>query len=101
PNNHTIIFENNILSTNWNGLGSNNVVIDPRLNLQLIKTVTNASAATVRAAFTPRSGSPALAAGFGAKYDKGGLNPSGLLVIGEPMSETTNTSATLAVAPIE
>jgi len=71
------------------------------LNLQLIKTVTNASAATVRAALTPRSGSPAFGTGFGAKYDKGGLNPPGLLVFGEPIGETTNTSATLTVAPIE
>ena len=30
--NDTVIFENNLLPMEWNGLGSNNVVADPRLN---------------------------------------------------------------------
>src|SRR5258706_11910106 len=42
PSNHTVIFENNILSVAWNGPGSNNVVIDPHLRLDLITNVTNA-----------------------------------------------------------
>ncbi len=100
PANQTIIFENNIVSGAWGGLGSNNVVTDPLLNLQLITTATNATAAQIRAAFTPKTNSPALRTGFGAKYDKGGLNPLGIMVSGEP-TNSASSNATLTVGPIE
>jgi hypothetical protein len=96
--NHTVIFTNNVLPTNWTGPGGANVVADPRLNLQLITTISNATAQAVRAAFAPRTGSPVLGAGIGAKYDAGGLNPKGLMIFGEPPAETSATTATLTVA---
>ena len=98
PSNHTVIFENNLLPLAWNGPGSNNVVADPRLHLERITNVTNADWRTVRSAFALRSGSPALGTGIGG-FDKGGLNPRGLLVFGEPSGTTTATGATLTVAP--
>ncbi|HWN94819.1 MAG TPA: lamin tail domain-containing protein, partial [Methylomirabilota bacterium] len=98
PSNHTVIFENNILPMPWTGPGSNNIVADPRLNLGLITTVTNADWKTVKAAFMPRSGSPAFGAGLGG-HDAGGLNPPGLRLAGGPTGVTTNRSATLTVSP--
>ena len=95
---HTIIFENNILPGAWGGLGSNNVVTDPLLNLQLIPNVTNATAAQVRAALTPKANSPALRTGFGG-LDKGGLNPPGLLFISGPVGNTSSSSASLRLYP--
>ncbi len=97
--NHTVLFVNNLLSSAWTGPGSNNVVADPRLNLSLITNPTNANWKTVQAALTPRPGSPAIENGYGAKYDRGGLNPRGLLLYGEPRGTTTVNTATLTVAP--
>ena len=96
--NHTVIFENNLLPLAWTGPGSNNVVADPLLNLSLISNPLTASWQTVKAALTPRPGSPALGTGIGG-FDKGGLNPRGLLVYGEPVCTNTTDSATLTVAP--
>ena len=96
--NHTVIFENNLLPMAWTGPGSNNVVADPLLNLALISNPLTATWQTVKAALTPRPGSPALGTGIGG-FDKGGLNPRGLLVFGEPVCTNTSTSATLTVAP--
>ncbi len=98
PSNHTVIFENNILALPWSGPGTNNIVADPRLNLGLIANITNADWKTVKAALTPRSGSPAFGAGLGG-YDAGGMNPPGLLLTGAPVGVTTNRSATLTVSP--
>ena len=98
PTNHTVIFENNLLPLPWTGPGSNNVVADPLLNLSLIRNPLTATWQTVKAALTPRPGSPALVTGLGG-FDKGGLNPRGLLVYGEPVCTNTSTSATLTVAP--
>jgi len=96
--NHTVIFENNILSVPWSGPGSNNIVADPRLNLQLINNITNADWRTVKAALMPRAGSPALGTGFGGS-DRGGLNPRGLLISGVPADTTISTSLNLKVGP--
>ena len=96
--NHTVIFENNLLPMAWSGPGSNNVVADPLLNLALISNPLTASWQTVKAALKPRPGSPALGTGLGS-FDKGGLNPRGLLVFGEPVCTNTSSSATLTVAP--
>src|SRR5206468_12186753 len=52
----------------------------------------------VKAALKPRGGSPALGTGLGG-FDKGELNPRGLLVFGQPAGTTHSTSATLTVAP--
>src|SRR6185436_9939056 len=82
----------------WSGPGSNNIVADPRLNLSLITTITNADWKTVKAALTPRSGSPSFGAGLGG-FNAGGLNPRGLLVTGNPTGTTTNKSVTLRVLP--
>ena len=98
PTNHTVIFENNLLPLAWTGPGSNNVVADPLLNLSLISNPLTATWQTVKAALTPRPGSPALGSGLGG-FDKGGLNPRGLLVFGEPVCTSTTNSATLTVAP--
>src|SRR5204863_3762661 len=99
PANHTVIFENNILPEPWGGPGADNVVVDPGLNLGLITDVANADWKTVKAALTPRPGSPALARGYGAKYDCGGLNPPGILIYDEPVGTNASTSATLTIAP--
>ncbi|PYK99745.1 MAG: hypothetical protein DME19_07605, partial [Verrucomicrobia bacterium] len=99
PANQTLIFENNILPQPWTGPGSNNVVVDPGLNLGLITDVANADWKTVRAALTPRSGSPALKTGYGSKYDRGGLNSPGILIYGEPVGTNASTGAVLSVAP--
>ena len=96
--NLTVIFENNILPEPWTGPGTNNVVVDPHLNLDLITDIATADWRTVKAALTPRAGSPALGTGIGG-FDKGGLHPDGLLIFGEPASTTPSTSATLTVAP--
>jgi hypothetical protein len=99
PANHTVIFDNNILPEAWTGPGTSNVVIDPGLNLDLITDVATADWRTVLAALTPRPGSAALGRGYGAKYDRGGLNPPGILVYGEPPATNASTAATLTVAP--
>ena len=96
--NHNVLFENNLLSLAWDGPGADNVVGDPKLNLSLITNALTADWKTVKAALTPQSGSPALGTGIGV-FDKGGLNPKGLLVFGEPPAVTASTSATLTVAP--
>ena len=96
--NHTVIMVNNLLPVAWAGPGSNNVVGDPHLNLSLIANVTNADWRTVQAALAPKAGSPALGTGLGG-FDKGGLNPRGLLLFGEPAGVTHRTTATLTVAP--
>jgi hypothetical protein len=98
PTNHTVIFENNVMQLPWSGPGTNNIIADPLLNLGLITTVTNADWKTVKAALTPRAGSPALGAGLRG-FDAGGLNPRGLLVAGAPAGTTTNRAATLTVLP--
>jgi hypothetical protein len=97
-NNLTVIFDNNILPMPWAGPGTNNLVVDPLLHLELINNVTNADWKTVKAALTPHLGSPALASGIGG-FDRGGLNPRGVLVYGEPPSVTQSNSAALTVAP--
>lgn len=99
PANHTVVFDNNILPLPWAGPGSNNVVIDPGLNLGLITDVATADWKTVKAALTPQPGSAALARGYGAKYDRGGLNPPGILIYGEPVGTNASAGATLTVAP--
>src|SRR5436309_5713640 len=91
PANHTVIFENNILAEPWLGPGTNNVVIDPGLRLDLITDVAAADWRTVKAALTPLPGSDALGRGYGAKYDRGGMNPPGILVYGEPAVTTAST----------
>ncbi len=98
PANHTVIFENNLLSVPWTGPGTNNVVADPQLNLQLLTNIATADWQTVKAAFTPRAGSPALGTGLGG-FDKGGMNPAGLLIYGGPAGTTRSTSATLNLTP--
>ncbi|MDB6031640.1 MAG: hypothetical protein JWM16_1978 [Verrucomicrobiales bacterium] len=98
PSNHTVIFENNILPMPWSGPGSNNVVVDPGLNLSLITNVLTADWKIVKAALTPRGGSAASGSGIGG-VDRGGLNPRGLLVYGEPIGTTASTSATLNLFP--
>ena len=96
--NLTVIFENNLLPSQWSGPGSNNVVADPLLDLSLISNPLTAGWRAVKAALTPKAGSPALGTGLGG-FDKGGLNPRGLLVWGEPVGATPLTSATLRVGP--
>src|SRR6476660_6729022 len=98
PANHTVIFENNILPMAWSGPGSNNVVVDPGLNLSLITNVATADWKTVKAALTPRAGSAALGSGIGG-FDRGGLNPRCLLIYGEPIGTTASTTATLNLFP--
>ena len=96
--NHVVRFENNLLPMAWTGPGTNNVVADPLLNLSLITDPATADWRTVKAALTPKPGSPALGTGVGG-YDKGGMNPPGLLIFGEPSGFTPLTTATLTVAP--
>src|SRR5258706_13764185 len=96
--NHPAIFDNNILPAPWTGPGTNNLVVDPMLHLELINNITNADWRTVKAALMPRPGSPALRSGIGG-FDRGGMNSPGLLVFGEPPTSTTSRSATLTVAP--
>ena len=98
PANHTVLFENNLLSLPWSGPGTNNVVADPLLNLSLIANPLTADWRTVKAALTPKAGSPALGSGVGG-FDRGGMNPRGLLVWGEPSGLTPLTTATLRVGP--
>ena len=98
PTNHTVRFENNLLPLAWSGPGSNNTVADPMLQLSLITNVLTADWRTVRAALTPRAGSPAFGTGIGG-HDKGGLNPRGVLISGEPYGKTGDSNATLTVAP--
>src|SRR5947207_10352911 len=98
PANHTVIFNNNLLPLAWTGPGGSNVVGNPGLNLALITVPTNADWRTVQAAFKPQPGSPAIGTGLGG-FDKGGLNPRGLLIFGEPPAVTPLTTATLTVAP--
>ena len=98
PSNHTVIFENNLLPLAWSGPPSNNVVADPLLNLSLITDPRTADWRTVKAALTPKAGSPALGNGLGG-FDRGGMNPRGLLVWGEPSGFTPLTTATLRVGP--
>jgi hypothetical protein len=98
PANHTVIFNNNLLPLAWSGPGGSNVVGNPGLNLALITVPTNADWRTVQAAFKPQPGSPAIGTGLGG-FDKGGLNPRGLLIFGEPPAVTPLTTATLTVAP--
>ncbi len=96
--NHNVIFENNILAMPWDGPGTNNLVIDPQLNLALITNVAAADWQTVKTALQPRSCSPAVGTGVGG-LDRGASNPRGLLVYGEPPTLTPLTSATLKVTP--
>jgi hypothetical protein len=96
--NLTVIFENNILPTPWAGPGSNNIVADPLLNLSLITNVLAADWRTVQAAFQPKASSPAIGTGTGG-FDRGGLNPKGLLVYGEPSGLTPSTTASFTLFP--
>ncbi len=100
PANYTIIMDHNILSVPWTGAGTNNQVIDPRLNLAALAGIayTNATADQVLAACQLLAGSPAIGAGFGGR-DLGGLNPYGIAVDGEPDGVSDSTSATLTVGP--
>ena len=98
PSNLTVLFENNLLPLPWSGPGSDNVVADPLLNLSIISNPLTADWRTVKAALSPQTGSPALGTGRGG-FDKGGLNPRGLLVWGEPNGATPLTTATLRVGP--
>ena len=98
PANLTVIFENNLLPVPWPGPGSNNVVADPLLHLSLITNVLTADWRTVLAALTPRPGSPALGTGIGG-FDKGGLNPRGILLSGEPAGKLGDSNATLTLGP--
>ncbi|HUR46834.1 MAG TPA: lamin tail domain-containing protein, partial [Candidatus Saccharimonadales bacterium] len=96
--NHTVIFDNNILPQAWAGPGTNNIVTDPLLNLSLITNVATADWRTVKAAFQPKANSPAIGTGIGGS-DRGGLNPKGLLVYGEPSGTTPSTTATVKLFP--
>jgi len=80
------------------GTGSNNVGGRSGLNLGLITDVATADWKTVKAA-PRRARLGRLQDGYGAKYDRGGLNPPGILIYGEPYVTTTSTSATLTVGP--
>ncbi len=106
PANLSVIFENNIFppalqgTTNgWNGPGTGNRYLDPRLNLAALAgvAVSNATAAQVRQAFQLLSGSPAFGAGFGAR-NIGGLNPPGI-AIRAPEGTNTSSSATVTFGP--
>ncbi|HUR47359.1 MAG TPA: lamin tail domain-containing protein [Candidatus Saccharimonadales bacterium] len=98
PANHNVILENNILPVPWSGPGSNNVVVNPLLNLSIITNISTADWKMVKQALTPQPGSAALGTGIGG-FDIGGLNPKGLLVFGEPSTPTASTSATLNLFP--
>ncbi|MEY2409364.1 MAG: hypothetical protein QOF48_2034, partial [Verrucomicrobiota bacterium] len=98
PSNLTVIFENNLLPVAWTGPGSNNVVADPLLHLSLITNPLTADWRTVLAALTPRAGSPAFGTGLGG-FDKGGLNPRGILVYGEPSGKLSDPNASITVVP--
>ena len=106
-NNLTVLMENNIFpaalqgTTNaWTGPGSGNQYLDPLLNLDALNgvAVANVTAAQLRSAFTLRTGSPALGAGFGGR-SIGALNPPGLALAGPPPGTNASSSATLTVGP--
>src|SRR6185503_14220011 len=107
PANHTVIMDNNILSVPWSGPGTGNQVVDPLLNLGVLKgtAATNVTAAQLLQAAQLRPGSPATGAGFGG-LNQGGFQPNGIAISG-PLTPalspiggvTTNTSATFIVGP--
>ncbi len=91
--------DNNILPLAWSGSGTGNVVTDPLLNLASITTPSTATAAQVAAAFVPDANSPAIGRGTLGVVDRGAAIPSGILVVGAPVTPTPNTNALLMVGP--
>ncbi len=101
--NHTVIMSNNLFpvglaQTPWTGAGTPNQYVDPRLNLSVLAgtPVASVTAAQLRQAFQPLTGSPAIGASFGGR-NIGGLGAHGIAISGEPAGTTTATSATLSV----
>ena len=91
--------DNNILPLAWTGSGTDNVVTDPLLNLASITTPATATAAQVAAAFVADVNSPAIGTGILGVADRGALIPTGVLVVGAPISPTPLTNALLMFGP--
>jgi hypothetical protein len=99
----TVTLNSNILPFAWSGPGTGNSVTNPALAHipQLSETVfTNwAQAQIMRTWFGLQPGSPAMGTGPNRR-DKGGVIPLGASISGEPVSITTNSSATLVVGSV-
>ncbi len=95
-----VTLTNNILPLAWDGPGSGNLVVDPKLTHipQLAETVfTNwAQAQIFRSWFALQPGSPAIGTGPNGR-DQGGVIPLGASVSGEPTTFTTERTASLNV----
>ncbi len=99
--NAVITFTNNLMPLAWTGPGGNNSTSDPLFNHvpQLSETTgfTDwAQAQILKQWFSLRTGSPGSGTGPNGR-DKGGVVPLGASVSGEPVSPTSQTSATLTV----
>jgi spore coat protein CotH len=96
----TVTFNNNILPYAWDGPGSENSVVDPKLKHipQLRETyfTTWTDAQILREWFSLLPDSPAIGTGPNGR-DKGGVIPLGALICGEPAGTTDQTTATLRV----
>jgi hypothetical protein len=100
PTEAPVVFTNNILPRAWDGAGGGNLVVDPKLKhipaLAETKFTNWQGAQIVREWFSLQPGSAAIGKGPNGR-DLGGVVPVGVSVAGEPMGETTATSATLTV----
>src|SRR5205807_359943 len=98
-----VTFTNNLMPFPWAGPGGGNSTNGPLLKYipQLAETYfTNWQQAQVlRDWFSLRSGSPALGSGPNRR-DKGGVNPLGASVAGEPIGTNNQATATLTVGTV-
>ena len=100
--NSATTFIHNIFPANlsWSGAGGDNIVADPLLTHvpQFSETVFSdwASAQIMKDWFKPQADSPAIGTGPNGR-DKGGVNPIGASISGEPNGTTTQSNATLTV----
>lgn len=96
----TVTFNHNILPSAWEGPGSGNTIVDPKLKHipQVSETYfTNwLDAQILREWFSLLPGSPALGTGPNG-LDKGGVIRLGASISGEPSAKTSETTAKLTV----
>ena len=103
PGQSVVTFNNNLLPHAWTGGGSGNVLGDPLF--VHVPEPADVSFATWEAAqmmwewLAPGPGSPATGTGAYGR-NKGGVNPRGAAISGEPIGTTQATTATLQIGPV-
>ncbi len=96
-----VTFTNNLMPLVWSGPGGGNLNADPLFNhIPQLSETTNfttwAQAQVMKDWLSLRAGSPAVGTGPNGR-DKGGVVPFGVSISGEPVSPTSQNSATLRI----